>query len=154
MTARIRPDGEGYAAAVPDSRDRALEAAQLDRVEFVIGKINGEQRRIDQAQAGGRVVISRSIELPEHVIGLFHLQRLFGDTLDMVVRIGRTCECAIQTRGAIDHQAEKVPRQPETCRLLGRGGSPFPVAQSDDLHEQPTPEQVSTVDAFWKARYG
>ena len=97
MTARIRPDGEGYAAAAPDLRDRALEAAQLDRVEFVIGKINGKQRRIDQAQAGGRVVISRSIELPEHVIGLFHLQRLFGDTPDMVVRIGRTCECATQT---------------------------------------------------------
>src|SRR5271163_3317252 len=116
MTARIRPDGEGYAAAVPDLRDRALEAAKLDRVEFVISKINGQQRRIDQAQAGGRVVISRSIELPEHVIGLFHLQRLFGDTPDMVVRIGRTCECATQTRRAIDHQAERFHANP---RLVG-----------------------------------
>ena len=94
MTTRIRPDREGYAMAAPDLRDRPLEAAQLDRVEFVVGKINGKKRRIDQAQAGGRVVIARSVELPEHVIGFFHFQRLFGDTPDMVVRIGRTRERA------------------------------------------------------------
>jgi hypothetical protein len=45
VAAGFRPGRKGYGMAAPDLRDCALEAAQFHRVEFVIGKIDGEHRR-------------------------------------------------------------------------------------------------------------
>ena len=52
VAAGFRPNRKSHGVTPLYQRDRALEATQLDRVEFVIGKIDSKQRRLDQAQPG------------------------------------------------------------------------------------------------------
>lgn len=75
VAARFRPSRKHYGAAALDLRNGALEATQFDRVKFIIGKIDGEQRRLDQAKPNRRIIISRRVELPEDVVCFLRLQR-------------------------------------------------------------------------------
>jgi hypothetical protein len=88
----FRPDRKRYGVATFDS---ALESTQPVRVEFVIGKIEGQQARLDLAQPGRRIIIARCIELPNNVVRLlhFHFQRVFGNVLDVFVGIVGPSEC-------------------------------------------------------------
>src|SRR6202040_3546280 len=99
-----------------------------------------------------RVIISRCVKLPDDVVGLLHLQRLFGDALDVVVCIAGSRELGRQTGRATHHELEEVPGQTKARRLPCGGATPLVLAKLDDLDEQPAPEQVSTTNTFGKAR--
>ena len=113
VAAGLRPSLKRYGAAALHLRDGPLEAAQLERVKFIIGKIDGEQPRLDQAQPGRRIIISRCVELSDDIVGLLHFQRLFGNALDVFVCIARSRERGPQMRRAIHHELEEVPGQTE-----------------------------------------
>jgi hypothetical protein len=103
---------------------RSLEAAQFDRVESFIGKIDGGQRRPDQAQPRRRVEISRRVKLPDDVVDVLYL-RLFGDALDVVVCIAGSRERGHQMGWAAYHELEEVPGQIEAWRLVRGGAAPL-----------------------------
>src|ERR1700730_11584536 len=152
VAAGFLPGRESYGATVLDLCDGTLEAPEFDRVKFVIGKIDGEQRRLDLAKPRPRVVISRCVKLPDNIVDLLDLQRLFCDALDVVVCIAGPCERRRHTGRAAHHQFEQVPGQTAAWRLRRGAAAPLVAAKLNDLDEQPAPKQVSAVDAFGKSR--
>src|ERR1700693_3807824 len=57
-------------APVLHALDLALENSKLGRVAFVVGGIDGDERRADALQARRRVVVVRGFPLVQDVVGV------------------------------------------------------------------------------------
>src|SRR4051812_12750214 len=61
VAARLRARGDEEHAAVLHAPDLAVEDARLRRVALVVGRVDGEQRRLDLLEAGRRIVVARRV---------------------------------------------------------------------------------------------
>src|SRR5436309_973675 len=70
MSPRVAARRDEDVASVLRALDLALEDPELRRVAFVVGGVDGDERRADALQARRRVVVVRGFPLEQHVVGV------------------------------------------------------------------------------------
>jgi xanthine dehydrogenase iron-sulfur cluster and FAD-binding subunit A len=70
MASRVAARRDEDVAPVLRALDLALENSRLGRVAFVVGGVDGEERRADPLQARRRVVVVRGFPLVQDVVGV------------------------------------------------------------------------------------
>ena len=68
VAARLRAEWDDDGAPFRDSRDLALEDAQLRRIDQIVGGVDRQQRRANLFQVRSRVIVVRRLDLIEDVI--------------------------------------------------------------------------------------
>src|SRR5258706_4092005 len=70
VAARLLAGGDEHVAGVLHALDLALEDAELGRIAFVVGGVDGDERRADAREARRRVVVVGGFPLVKDVVGV------------------------------------------------------------------------------------
>src|ERR1035438_2490342 len=81
VAARFIAGGGQDVAPALDAWDFALQNTQLRRIHLVVGGVYRKQGRLYLLQIGPRIVVSRAIELVQHIVRV-HRPRLVEAALD------------------------------------------------------------------------
>lgn len=72
-------------APVPDASNLSSEHLQSRRVAFIVGRIDGQERRLSTLLVGRQIIVTRCVKLIDQVISI-HLSHLRQTLLDHAVR--------------------------------------------------------------------
>ena len=78
MSTGLRAEWNHHCATAADTRDFALENAELRRIDEIVGRVHREERCANIGQRRTRIVIAGRLHRIEHIVRIISLSE-FGD---------------------------------------------------------------------------
>ena len=138
--------------AVFDAFDFAFEHAQFGRIDQIVRKVDRQQWRLDFFKIGSGIIVVRSFQRVEDVVGVHCSHRAIDGSIEDFIRAGQCWRFFLSLDGIVAHEEERFGGETQAVRLgFVFALLPFGIS-ADVIDDHATPNAVASGNLSGQAR--